>query len=328
MDLNQLTDIQQKKAKQGQERALVSSAACDAGFQCLASAFKAENSVRSRQLLMQAYDSFQNALELQRTNPEPYVGLSYLLTTMEQYDNALVYLEEAGRLCPTYPNIQVMRQSIETAKQKKDKQRRTLTSTAKTPRLEPPAPKFKPIVPAGLDYDSLYDQTENQIGQRVHQIMRENRLPLSPTINSKELELILGQRKQWLKWQQEIRNTLNTLDQEIDISPLQLQLKPFEMMLRRYTQFIEASQRLIDLKQRIRDESALVLSQIREGQGVADPSDVAILRENLESILDQCDKIADQMDAVEAMGFDNSVLMADYDKLIRYVEALQEEIDS
>jgi len=328
MDLSQLSRIQSKKAKLVQERSQNASAACDLGFQCLANAFQPENRVQSRQLLIQAYDAFQQALEQQRTNPEPYVGLSYLLTSMEQYDNALVYLEEANRLCPSYPNLQAMFRSITEAQQHKAKLRRQQSGAAKVDRSKPPVPPFKPSEPQPIDYDALYDQTLNLIVQRVHKIMGENRLPHHPTLNSKELELLSIQRKNWRKWHKEVQSNLDILDQEIDVSPLQLQLKPFELLLKRYSDFIVASQLLIELKLRIRDESVLVLAQIREGQGVVDPSDVAILQENLESILDQCDKMADQLDQIEALGFDNSMVLADYEKLIRYVEALQEAIDT
>lgn len=249
-----------------------------------------------------ASDHFLAAIRSQHRNPDPYIGMAYLLHLVDDDASALNYLHEALRVDPGNQSAYSLQMAIQEA--------------AATPDQDQPA--------AGLhigDADLAYDQLEDLIHREI-QLMSAFPPPQATTDPQRYTE-IEDQYEQLRQLSGLIDEQLATLEQDLDLVALHARLQPIANRLKLYERVLQASRQMVDLRRSMTDEveTTRCLSQFL----VYQPPGIA--RAQLESTLDACDEIADAVNALEAKGTDIHELEADYAQLNAAVLHLQDAID-
>src|SRR3990167_1953495 len=108
MDFSAIASIQQTRQQLESRRQNQAEALMQSAFESMRKAFDPHSGRQKRQLLQAALEAFGNALQQQRSNPEIYIGLAYLLISMQEFAQAHNYLSEGQRLAPGHPDIEQM----------------------------------------------------------------------------------------------------------------------------------------------------------------------------------------------------------------------------
>jgi predicted RNase H-like nuclease (RuvC/YqgF family) len=268
------------------------------GFACLLGA--EQENFQNRELLKKAADAFSLAIQYDRSNPAPYLGLAYLFILVKDTVNAAPYLAEARRLSPEHPDLMTL-----------DK-------------LLKPTSKTQDSAFENAQTDVRYESLERVIRQTLLQYLQNQPQPsIEPQLflNLQAQHAGLQQTFEQLQEQiQEIQAEIDTFELERQINPLQKQLKAFESALlvsqaylRLRSEILKNLERIEALHQKIAYESQL--SAIRQ------------LEEEIEILLDRCDGIADQLDGYHEKGYDISAVEKYYNDLCQKLEFLQDKVE-
>ena len=90
---------------------------------------------------------------------------------------------------------------------------------------------------------------------------------------------------------------------------------------------MEISHQLLELHQRIEAEQQLVVEQMGALPEIESHDDLKIMEENLDSLLDGTDHIADKIDSLDQKGYSTQDAEKKYASLVKDVEKLQDAID-
>lgn len=316
MNLNNLNQLQQAAAsKQVNRRHEDAQKQIDQGYDLYLSAQK--QGFSNKELLKQAFSIFIRAIQLNRRNPESYLGAAMILTLVSDFKSANLYLDAVDDIDPDNESSRFLRKKI---KELIKKQRETPKSSM------PGRPKPEYVASQEeIDYDSLYDQVEEMIFSLVKVAMES--LPSKPTEDPRMLKSFLKKHKHVKNVHQEILSHLEVVDEEIDIGELQQTMKPVEASLRRFELTVSLSKALGRLLMRLTEEIETVKSFADEAQKTEDPQDVPVLEENLEALLDNCDSIADELDGFDEKGVQANKTEEKYEKLVKEIEKLQDVVD-
>lgn len=332
MDVQQFAQINQLKARQSQARSESSNQHCDHGFACLAKALQTPSLAQQKSLLLEACDAFAEAIRFQRVNPECYVGFAFVLLAIGNHGKAMRYVKEAQRLKPDHPDIKPLLDEL---------QSKAAAKPTAPPPSQPgqamPTKTLRPSVPGqpgqlprttqAIDYDALYDKTEQAISTEVKRCMVGLTVKPIPAASSKHIEQLTQQCEQLKERTVHFKAQLKIIDEEIDISELELKLKPLEQSLKRFETALEVSIALRALCREIQAQDQLAQQILTEAKKSTDPEDIPIVEENVEVLLDQADLFADRLDALEAKGHPVGDGVKVYNQLTQSIEELQEVLE-
>ncbi|MGE3724548.1 MAG: hypothetical protein AB7I41_03300 [Candidatus Sericytochromatia bacterium] len=260
------------------------------GFCCLLAAEQA--GYQAPELLKKAADAFGISLQYNRKNPQPLIGLAYLFLLVKDPRGAAPYLAEVEKLAPDYPDL---------------------------PPLKYWLSGKKPITQADSDADFRYEEVERLISASVAQYLQLHPLP------SIEPQLYLRLQEQHMALRQlceRLQNQLSDLQAETEsfykLQPLWEQLKAFEVA-------VKVSQDFLRLVKRIQTDISEVekLNQSLQHER----THLNELEQSLESLLDRCDAIADQLDDYDQQGFAIVDVEKYYQTLCQKIENLQESVE-
>ncbi|PIQ28053.1 hypothetical protein COW36_06860 [bacterium (Candidatus Blackallbacteria) CG17_big_fil_post_rev_8_21_14_2_50_48_46] len=268
--------------------------------------------------LSQAVDALSASIKFKRTQPEPYLALAYILFIIEDFESAIEYLRETLRISPDHPDALGLLEII-TQKSALSK------SSSQPPSSRPPHFVAASESEAELDYDALYDQLEAFI---VQQVSRVSLFPaLRPRADSK------GQ-KEILKFYQEIKEILlsaqkqmQILEEELEVQDLQTRLQPLEVLEKRFALLLQISEQIKVILQRIESEFEIAQQQVLSLGEIENRDDFQIMEENLESLLDTTDQLADEIEGLDQKGYPAPEVEGVYAKLVSEIEKLQDGID-
>lgn len=263
---------------------------------------------RDKELLKQASELFIKAIRFRRTDPEPYVGLAYLLLLVRDFDGAEAYLREALR---HDRNLEDAHKLMEYLQQKR-KEPASATATMQD---------FSGLSRDNIDYDHLYDQVELQIYTQVRLAMEYQ--PPDPGADSEQIAQLQQKLGEFQKAHQHLLKQLKVVDEEIDISDLQRTMRPFEIQLRRMEKALETTDTFARLHSRI-DGLMKEISAVLPTLG-SSPS--AQHDQHVEQIMDACDQIADEIDTLEAKNYPTASLESAYGFLAMLVEQYRDAVD-
>lgn len=279
-----------------------------------------QDEFKNPSILTQAGEAFVAAIQCNRTKPEPYLAMAYLFMLVENFEAAGKYAQEVCRLHPKNPDAILMVEQITKSLHAQKKQQ-----SAPPQR---PKPDFKaplPESPEDIDYDELYDQTEALIIAEVQKIAHYP--PPEPIGDPKKFKELSKYQKSLEAIIANIQKQLQIIDEEIETSNLVAKLKPLEIITKRYNATIELSQHVMALHQRIEEEQQLVVAQLGSLTEIESREDLKIMEENLDSLLDGTDQIADEIDTLEQKGYSAKDTEKRYETLVKDVEKLQDAID-
>ncbi|PIQ25926.1 hypothetical protein COW36_03060 [bacterium (Candidatus Blackallbacteria) CG17_big_fil_post_rev_8_21_14_2_50_48_46] len=259
----------------------------------------------SRELIKKAIAQFKTAIQLSRAYLAPYIALSNLYYGMNLLGPALRYFQAARELDPSSEYVLKLQQLL-TSKEK--------ISSLESPEVSVDWNSTKGVV---LDYDQLYDDTEELI-QREVQFTMTMQLLLRPTPDPEQIQTLQQSQQLVQNKYTYILHQLEVIDAEIDTEELRKQLKPVELRLKQINRLLEQclimrnlTEQLMTLIARVQHELAAVQPQEAE----------------LELFLDQCDALADQINALEQQKIAIQELEILYSQLVTKINELQEWFD-
>ncbi|MGE3724723.1 MAG: hypothetical protein AB7I41_04180 [Candidatus Sericytochromatia bacterium] len=320
MDLKTLSQFDTLKDHLTASRSQNAEKFTDQGLALLAQVLQQTQVANQKKQLMDAFDLFVKALSSQRTQPEPYIGIAFVLILIGNFTKATKYVKEAQRLAPKHPDVALLFEMIQNLQLKA--------------RIPVPATSQATIRPTKteikierLDYDELYDQLEMQIITEVRLMMQDSQTIPSPSCEERQFKKLKEQYACLLNLYENIQRQCQIVEQEIDISDLEKQLKPFTINLARFENALKISNDLHQLKENLYtqlDQINTLIAEIKEYQRVEDYLNA---EENLEILLDNCDLYANQLDEAESKKYTVQILLNLYENMIAQMEILQDLLD-
>lgn len=256
--------------------------------------------------LRQCMLQLTGCVSMMRSYPEPYLWLAYIYLVLGLPQLSLKYLRVAQHLGCQDPLLAKIQAALQNGFQAPRVKRAGAATHSQTP-------------PQGLaetDFDALYEEVLGVIQTEMRAAM-DIPLPLGPTADPGILTPLYRAGNRLSESISLIQGQLDLLDQEMECSELFRKLRGLESRQRMLAQLLEASEQCQALLQTMQG-----LSQ-RVSEALLQPSEVA-----LERFLDQCDSIADQLDAFSAQGWAITELEVVYQNLIDQITLLQEQLDS
>jgi tetratricopeptide (TPR) repeat protein len=320
LDLKTLSKFDTLKDRLTASRSQNAEKFTDQGLALLAQVLQQTQVADQKTKLMDAFDLFVKALSSQRTQPEPYIGIAFVLILVGNFTKATKYVKEAQRLAPKHPDVAILFEMIQ-----------DLQLKARIPAPTSPQTTIRPskteIKIERLDYDELYDQLEMQIITEVRLMMQDSQAIPSPSCEEQQFKKLKEQYASLLNLYENIQRQCQIVEQEIDISDLEKQLKPFTINLARFENALKISNDLHQLKENLctqLDQVNTLLAEIKEYQRT---EDLLIAEENLEILLDNCDLYANQLDEAESKKYRVQILLNLYENMIAQMESLQDLLD-
>jgi len=151
-------------------------------------------------------------------------------------------------------------------------------------------------------------------------------IPVPPP--TQDPEVLRQATAQWRYWRQvltDVQRRVVTLEADTDTLTLQQWVTPLEMGVRRWQQLIDASQQRQELQRR----STALTAEVQDLYRAVDDQrgTPREWEQTLESLLDRCDLLADDLDALDAAGQDIALLMPAYEFLSFQLEGLRDYVD-
>lgn len=269
---------------------------CNRGVECLLLA--EEDGYENRELLTEAADAFLEAIRHYRQNTEAYVGMAYLLWILGDTPRALQYLEEGLRTQPNHADVhrlikQVSGQGVSA-----------------------------PTAAVGNTTNAQYQAIREQVRVLQERVKTEDTRLIRPTINAHEIERLQEALGQWEQHYHEVLNAIDGLDTfhvrvtlTCELSTLQDRILDYHSALNCSTELLALDDKIQTLHREVKTTEQDFLAQ-KPGMYEA----------LLDAYYDQCDVLADALDALENKNIPVRVLDSHYQQLVDRVESLALEI--
>lgn len=285
---------------------------------------EALNSPVDKAKLKQATDCFTKGIQANYKHAANYLGMGFLFLLIGQPRQALPYIKSGLDLEPASElGKELLEQAQNGLLPKTVPKSAPNLALASLPQLEQS--------PADIDYDDLYDSTEAAIMLFLKQIMTDEVLGLVPAPNPKQLHLLQAKLSLFQDKTQEFNQHLQILDQEMEVSDLRLHLSTIDKALQRIIALSQVFEQFLEIHQDIQKHSSLTDEIMAESQATEDPQDIEVLEENLQTLLDHCDSVADRLDELDAKQVNISPLQTPYqhyaEQLERFQDVLEETIE-
>jgi DNA repair ATPase RecN len=257
------------------------------------------NHFADKQLLGQAFEHFKGAIRLNRQDIRPYLGTVYLLFLMGETQLAQYFLKQAQRLEPDHADIAALENY-----------------------LAQPAYETQQIP---LDFDQLYQDVRSFIFAQTRWQMSLG-TPQTPQTDTDEIHLL----KQFTHFQTQldaIRQYLLLMDEELDVADLWQNLKPLETLEKRYqrlAEHIQATRAIATALETYKAQSEQWLTSVPQLETKAQ---VKQLENQLEQMMDHCDRIADQLEALQKQKIPTTALEQRYEQWVQLLERLDDLLD-
>ncbi|HEY9842861.1 MAG TPA: hypothetical protein V6D23_20510, partial [Candidatus Obscuribacterales bacterium] len=174
------------------------------------------------------------------------------------------------------------------------------------------------------DPDQLYDQLEKALFHWIRELMKQP--PPQAGIKPEVIEQLQKQNEELEDRVRGFDRQITLLDQDFDTSELRRRLRPLEVMLQRYQKALEVSEsmqmihkQLQGLIDTVRGISARVQNPV--------PEQLQRAEAEIESLMDSCDWVADQLDALDNQGHDIGPLEYSYKILAAIIEQVRDTVD-
>lgn len=262
-------------------------------------------------LIEQAIDSFYSAIRHDRQNTDPYIAMAYLFVLLGDRSQALSFTQRALQLDPNLEAAQDLLQGFQEIDDLKEQE---------------PDYLLKALQRSGTpvsddDYDQRYEEVEQVLQAQLR--FQLSKGPPPAIVMEAEVLQQLRQRQADLKAVSELlTQQIILLSAEFEIAELKQKQQPLLQLEQNYARAISAIESVQAIRQQIVSAHAFgkhCLQAFKENRVVANHS--------LESLYDQCDLIADQLEQLEQAHLPLSLAMQEYEQLIKTVQSLQNELD-
>lgn len=283
-----------------------------------------QDSYQDRGLVLAACDLLMDAIQLGRTQVEPYLLLAHVFIVYRDDKQARRYLALAREIEPGHPDIELYSAFLEAGigdegerEQEGPRAGQGLVNQTSLANVD------------DVDPDVLFEQLELEIQRRLREAMSSELAVMQPSAAG--LEEQRTQLNQFSAGLTGLQRQLERLAAELDVLDLSRKLRPLEVLQNRLGRVLGQSERMRDLLGRIGElkHQARELSDRAASQAGDDPGPDRLARQSqcLEALLDGCDGLADGIEALEAEQVNISELTAPYEDLCAAVEILQDTLD-
>lgn len=270
---------------------------------------------QNREIVLQACHLLMDAIQIKRDFVEPYLHLARAFIVFNDDQQALKYLLEARHYDPENQDIQRLLEFLQSTSSPKASQTAQLQET-----------DLNQIFSQSMNAQDL-EALEEAILRDIRNLLASEHTQIQASPDP-QIQAALRQTQHSLQVQfQAIQDRLNDLSQYTEISGLQLSLRPLEILLRRFNATLQLSERLAELQQEILRQKAIVTTALTQDQGSSDTASEARLEADLESVLDHCDQLADQLDELASANQDISSLEGVYQELVDVILLWQDRLD-
>lgn len=316
LDFATLNQAKQGLAKSDQQRHQQSAELYSQGRQLIRESL---GDVINKTKLKQATDCFSKGIQYHYKNPDNYLGMGFLFLLLSQPREALPYLKTALELKPDSElGQELLRQAQRVAAPG--------SATTTPPSASSPSPVIT-IPQQARDYDALYDTTEAALMLALKTVMSDHILGLQPTPDATQLQHIHSQLTLYQGQISHFNQQLHILDEEIEVSDLRRTLGMIDRAVQRLVTKATLFEQFVALAQDVQQHQAQALALTETAHTTADPSLIANLETQLQTLLDHCDHVADQLDAFDAKAIDIGSLQPLYQGYVSQLEALQDALE-
>lgn len=314
MDLSTIAKIQKKTTSMAQQRHDVAANLISRGFAALQAAQQEDFANRGR--LVEAAELLTEAIRHQRSNPDPYVGLGYILWLVGEYQESIAYLQEALVFDPDNQDAHDLLDRMS--------QSRPTVSSALPVYIQAKSAFDDEEEP---DYDALYDQVESLITQIVQQVSSLG--PTAFTISDERFVIEKMERKYkgFVQTHQDILERIEFVEAEIDCDDLRTRLRPLNVFLDRCRQTLAKSWQLVELEQVLNGHITWMKDELARCDAAGPSWADNFNQQRFDCLLGDCDALADQLDLFEQEGQNITGLIQIYEHLAGYVSAMQDLLD-
>ena len=313
----------------------------EAGFRYLMAAHKTH--FEDFSYLDKSYESLTKALQRDRQNAQLYIHLGYLCVLVEDYQTAHQFFDTLLSLKPGHPDALIFMDYLQFRAPElfSDLKQESFCFKLDENLLDSPQ---KNTISLGkqqvssdfraaqqearkesdeIDLDHFYEKVEKRIYHKVQTSMRLNLPEMS--LEASELKILETHQEQLSLFVLDLHQDLERLEKEIDITALQQLVRPLEQQLER----IQSSLELSRLFRRLRGMISKLTREVIETHGQWDKKNLSsvIGEQSLESYLDRCDGIADELEELESTGRNITALEKPYQRVVSLLESLQEKLD-
>lgn len=274
--------------------------------------------------LQQAASLLTEAIKRNRAEIRAYLGMAYIFLLLEDHSMAQKYVHQALQLQPNNPLVRSFQARVGEDYQRVTKRRQELRNPAAHPTTAAAQPS-RMTAADDDDIDTLYDQTETHIRQMLRELMLAGMpQPAADSAGIRRLEQALETHQANYA---QIMAQLKKIETELDTADLMRLVKPVEAHHQRYRQVISFSQLLKGLKDRLVAEIEQVKEITEEARNTQDPSDIEVLEENLEALLDNADSFAQEIETLQQQNFPLAGLEDLYEQLQERLETYQDALE-
>jgi hypothetical protein len=254
---------------------------------------------RQPEILEQVFHKIEEALRAKRNYAEPYALLAFIFHGLNKSQLATQYLKYAltiDRQCPLAKELQDC--------------------------LSFPNKHFQ----VSSKEDTLYDELEAEIEHLLQQSMNTP-FQAEPAHDLSSFAKFEKDAEGLIKTFQQLSRQLALLDQSLEISKLFRKLKPIEIQVQAVKRWQKVSQHLINLHVRIRAEHQQTSEDLFVINSGGEPYSLLSLEASLETKLDKCDQIADELDELNEQGCNIMPVECAYQALLKAVEEFRDALD-
>lgn len=305
MQLKTLSGFENQLRELSRDRHQRADADYDEGIAALARA--RDSGYSDRAALLAAGQKLLGALQRNRTSPRPYLALGYLFLLTGDRERARRYLGEAMRLDPGSELARDLLESLDAVR------RVSLDAGDTLKRLQ--------TQPAVSDYDALYEQLEAGIRTALQRLMQQPH-PAQPSPDPEARAALAARSAELEGLASGFGSQITSLEAGLDTSALCQLLRPLEVLIHRYRRACALSETFADILAEIdasKHQTRILIHRLQFRH-----EDV---NRELELRLDDCDAIADRLDALSDQKVDIAAVESHYRELIELVNVLQELLD-
>jgi tetratricopeptide (TPR) repeat protein len=298
--------IQKSRAQTGNDY-------CLQGYHLLAQALNTD--FKDKAQLLSAQQKFIQAVRFQRSSAEPLVGLAYILLLLNQIPLAEKYLYEAIRLNPDHEDAQTLLASLPQFRKSQ-------------PIPETPEMLSEPTTLIIPNNDPGHEDAQVALAQEIQSavIAAQNWVWPAPGLDPVIVESLVAKLEQIAQQYHDLKQAVLELEAEWDTTPLEIALYPLERVLRQGQKLKRVSDTFLELQAQIEKIAKQIASALQALQK-ADAKQLPIFESRLDRIMDSCDHLADEIDALQEQGYIIQALERLYEILLFRVEAFRDALD-
>lgn len=180
-------------------------------------------------------------------------------------------------------------------------------------------------IPEDVDYDDLYDETEDLIDKQIENLSQLEKLENS-SINPNDILDMCYQLIPLQKVHKEIITTLNIIEREIDTIDLKRSLQPLEKHIYNLEKTVQTSNQMVYLFDKIKKSRKRARRIAKKSARISSLEDLSKLENMTEQLLDQSD-FPTQMEYYSNQQIDISGLEHEYNKMLKQFDKTVEALD-